>query len=180
MLSNDYILNILSIYGIIQILYIVRMLTEVISMADLSVSIIYIIWSAAIILFGIAEAVTAQLVSIWFLVGAIGALITAFLGGNIYIQLIVFIGVSVLALVITRPLVKKYIKPKTENTNADRVIGQNAVVVEEINNIKETGAVKADGKVWTARSENEDIIEADSIVKVKKISGVKLIVNKNI
>lgn len=145
-------------------------------MAELSENTVYIIWAVAIIVFGIAEAATAQLVSIWFLIGAVAGLISAFCGANFYVQLIVFIAVSVLALVITRPLVKKYIKPKKEHTNADRVLTQDGIVVEEINNTLGKGQVKVDGKLWTARSENGDIIPEGSIVKTEKISGVKLIV----
>ena len=145
-------------------------------MAELSENTAYIIWTVAIIVFGIAEAATAQLVSIWFVIGAVAGLISAFCGANFYVQLIVFIAVSVLALVITRPLVKKYIKPKKEHTNADRVLTQDGIVVEEINNTLGKGQVKVDGKLWTARSENGDIIPEGSIVKTEKISGVKLIV----
>lgn len=145
-------------------------------MAELSENTVYIIWAAAIIVFGIAEAATAQLVSIWFVIGAVAGLISAFCGANLYVQFIVFIAVSVLALVITRPLVKKYIKPKKEHTNADRVLTQEGIVVEEINNTLGKGQVKVDGKLWTARSANGDVIPEGSIVKTEKISGVKLIV----
>lgn len=145
-------------------------------MAEASDMAMYIIWAAAIIVFGIAEAVTAQLVSIWFVLGAVAGLVAALCGGNLYIQLIVFIVVSIIALVITRPLIKKYIKPKKEHTNADRVLTQDGIVVEEINNINGTGQVKIDGKIWTARSSDGNIIPVDSIVRTEKISGVKLIV----
>lgn len=145
-------------------------------MAEASDMAMYIIWAAAIIVFGIAEAVTAQLVSIWFVLGAVVGLVAALCGGNLYIQLIVFIVVSIIALVITRPLIKKYIKPKKEHTNADRVLTQDGIVVEEINNINGTGQVKIDGKIWTARSSDGNIIPVDSIVWTEKISGVKLIV----
>lgn len=145
-------------------------------MVEITETTMYIFWAAAIILFGIAEAVTAQLVSIWFLIGAIAALIAAFFGANLIIQIIVFIAVSVLALVITRPLVKKYINPKKEHTNADRVIGQVGIVAEDIDNIKATGQVKADGKIWTARATDNSIIPSGCEVIIEKIDGVKLIV----
>lgn len=145
-------------------------------MVEITETTMYIFWAAAIILFGIAEAVTAQLVSIWFLIGAIAALIAAVFGANLIVQIIIFIAVSILALVITRPLVKKYINPKKEYTNADRVIGQIGIVVEDINNIKAAGQVKADGKVWTARSVDNSIIPSGSEIIIEKIDGVKLIV----
>ncbi len=145
-------------------------------MVEITETMMYIFWAAAIILFGVAEAVTAQLVSIWFLIGAIAALIAAFFGANLIIQIIVFIAVSILALVITRPLVKKYINPKKEHTNADRVIGQVGIVAEDIDNIRATGQVKADGKIWTARATDNSIIPSGCEVIIEKIDGVKLIV----
>lgn len=145
-------------------------------MVEITETTMYIFWAAAIILFGVAEAVTAQLVSIWFLIGAIAALIAAFCSANLIIQIIVFIAVSIFALVITRPLVKKYINPKKEHTNADRVIGQVGIVAEDIDNIRATGQVKADGKIWTARATDNSIIPSGCEVIIEKIDGVKLIV----
>lgn len=138
----------------------------------------YIVWACAIVIFAIAEGLTAQLVSIWFVIGAIAGLIASFCQASIPIQIIVFIAVSIIALLLTRPLVKKKLTPKIQSTNADRCIGQEAIVIEEINNIAPTGQVKADGKVWTARSSNGNIISKDEIVIVEKIDGVKLIVSE--
>lgn len=145
-------------------------------MVEITQTTVYIFWAAAILVFGIAEAVTVQMVSIWFLVGAIAALIAALCGASPVIQIIVFIAVSVLALVITRPLVKKYISPKKENTNADRVIGQIGIVTEDIDNINAIGQVKVDGKIWTARSADNSNLSAGSEVVIDRIDGVKLIV----
>lgn len=140
-------------------------------------STMYIIWAAAILLFGIAEGVTVQLVSIWFLIGAVAALIAAFCGAGIPVQVTVFVAVTVVTLIATRPIVKKKLNTKTVKTNADRCIGQEGVVIEEINNLLPSGQVKVDGKVWTARSKSPDVtIPKDSIVLIEKIDGVKLIV----
>ena len=136
----------------------------------------YIVWAAAIIIFGVLEGVTAQLVSIWFVAGAIAALISVPLGAPQWLQFVIFFAVSLAVLAATRPLIKKRITPKQEKTNADRCIGQDAIVIEEINNILPTGQVKADGKVWSARSSDNSIIPVDTIVNVEKIDGVKLIV----
>lgn len=136
------------------------------------------VWTIAIILFAVLEAVTAQLVSIWFVLGAIGALITAFLGGEIWLQIVIFIAISVVTLLLTKPLVKKVINPKTQKTNADKCIGETGIVIEEINNISSTGQVKINGNVWTARSTNGDIISKEDLVTVDKIDGVKLMVTK--
>lgn len=145
-------------------------------MVEITQTAMYIFWAAAIILFGAAEAVTAQLVSIWFVVGAIASLISAIFGASIPIQIVIFIAVTILALVITRPLVKKYINPKKEYTNADKVIGQTGIVAEDIDNIKATGQVKVDGKVWTARSADNSNIPAGNEIIIDRIDGVKLIV----
>lgn len=140
-------------------------------------STMYIIWAAAILLFGIAEGVTVQLVSIWFLIGAVVALIAAFCGASIPVQVVIFVAVTIVTLIATRPIVKKKLNPKRVKTNADRCIGQEGIVIEEINNLLPTGQVKVDGKVWTARSESpETVIPKGSLVLIEKIDGVKLIV----
>jgi len=88
----------------------------------------------------------------------------------------VFLAVSAIALIATRPLVKKKILLRTTPTNSDMVIGESAVVEEEIDNLAGIGAVKVQGKIWSARSDNGEQIPAGSIVRVSKIEGVKLIV----
>jgi membrane protein implicated in regulation of membrane protease activity len=119
---------------------------------------------------------TIQIVSVWFAVGALVAIIPAAFGSNIAVQMIVFVSASVLFLVIARPIVKRYFSVTKQATNADMVIGQIGLVVEEIDNIKESGRVKISGLTWTARSENESEIVADTEVVVNRIEGVKLIV----
>lgn len=137
-----------------------------------------IIWAAAIIVFGVLEAVTAQLVSIWFVIGAIGAFVAALFDASVTVQVIIFIAVTIIALLVTRPLVKKFVHPKKQATNADRVLNQTGIVIEEINNLNATGQVKVDGKVWSAKSADDSIIEVNEQIIIKKISGVKLIVEK--
>ncbi len=139
----------------------------------------YLIWAVAIVGFGILEGITFQLMSIWFMIGSIAGLVAALCSAPFYLQLIIAIAVSVLALIITRPIVLKYLKPKIQSTNADRCIGANAIVLEEIDNLKSTGCVKIDGKEWTARAQNGEIIPKDALVRVEKIEGVKLIVSRN-
>ena len=137
----------------------------------------YIVWTVAIVAFAIFEGVTAQLVSIWFVIGAIASLIATACGAELWLQIVIFFAVSVLVLILTRPIVKRRINTKIEKTNADRCIGKDGVVVEEINNLLPTGQVKTDGKVWTARSSDQSIIPKDTVVTVEKIDGVKLIVS---
>ena len=135
------------------------------------------VWSVAIVVFLVLEAITVGIASIWFALGSICALLAALLGAPTWLQIIWFVAISLLTLFLTRPLVKKYVHNKTQPTNADRVIGCPAVVTEEINNLEGSGAVKIDGKEWTARSEDGSFIPSDSIVKVVRIEGVKLIVS---
>ena len=139
----------------------------------------YIVWICAGIIFGVLEAVTVQLVSVWFVIGSCAALVSSLLGAKLYVQIIVFIVTSVLMLLITRPIVKKKLTVKVEPTNADRCIGLIATVIEDINNIDGTGLVKVDGKIWTARSLDSSIIEKGTKVIIEKIDGVKLIVKKD-
>ncbi len=133
------------------------------------------LWLGLTILFGLIEAATVGLTSIWFAAGALAAMIAAAFSANIWVQLIVFALVSALLLIFTRPLVRKFLTPKLEATNADALIGQTALVIEEIDNDRETGAARIDGKVWSARSADGSVIETDQKGIVVRIEGVKLI-----
>ena len=136
------------------------------------------VWLAVLGLFIITELATVQLTTIWFAGGALVALMLASFGvKSIIIQIIAFLAVSVVLLIATRPLVKKHINKKSQPTNADRCIGSKAVVTEEINNLLAQGSVKVNGVEWSARSENDTVIPKDTAVTVKRIDGVKLIVN---
>lgn len=138
-------------------------------------------WVAALVVFLIVEAVTAGLVSIWFVFGSLVALICAALGAAVWLQIFWFVIVSVATLVLTRPLVKRYVDSRSVATNADRSIGRTAVVTERIDNLAATGAVKLDGVVWTARSTDDAVaIEAGERVTVRAIEGVKLIVERTV
>lgn len=136
------------------------------------------VWIAAAIAFIIIEASTTQLVTIWFAAGSAAATIAALLKAGTPVQLIVFVAVSFIALVVTRPIVKKLTKQNFSPTNADRFIGETAIVTQCIDNIAETGLVKLQGTVWTARSAEGNTIAEGETVTVKKIEGVKLIVEK--
>ena len=135
-------------------------------------------WIGAMVLFLIVEGLTVGLVSMWFAVGSLAAMICAMLDVEIWIQIVVFLAVSALALCLTRPLAKKFINGKKQPTNADMIIGKECKVTETIDNFAGTGAVYVDGKTWTARSENNEVIEKDESVYALRIEGVKLIVNK--
>ena len=136
----------------------------------------WLIISAVLI---VTEIITLGLTTIWFAAGALVAALGAYVGLGIIAQLILFIVVSVILLELTRPLAIKYLNDKTVRTNADSLIGEIAIVTEDIDNIAGKGAVKIQGEVWTARStEDEMTIEKEAKVQVLDISGVKLIVNK--
>lgn len=137
-----------------------------------------IVWLALLIIFAVAEAATVGLTSVWFAVGSLGALVCALAGGNIWLQLGIFIVLSLVCLVALRPLAKKYLNTRVEPTNADRVIGQEARVTQDIDNIQGTGAVTIGGVTWTARSEHDTPIPAGAMVRVLRIEGVKVIVEE--
>lgn len=136
------------------------------------------VWIALTLLFLVAEAATVQIVSIWFAVGALAALLAEVLGANLYVELILFVGISLVLLFTTRPFVKKKLLKKVEPTNVDRNIGAQAVVLEEIDNIKGQGLVSVKGVHWTARSADGDVIAPQTQVIVQAIEGVKLIVKE--
>lgn len=137
-----------------------------------------IVWLALLIIFAVAEAATVGLTSVWFAIGSLGALVCALVGGNIWLQLGIFIVLSLVCLVALRPLAKKYLNNRVEPTNADRVIGQEARVTQDIDNIQGTGAVTIGGVTWTARSEHDTPIPAGAMVRVLRIEGVKVIVEE--
>ena len=134
------------------------------------------IWFGLLILFGLLEAVTVSVVSIWFMAGSLAAILAALCGASLPVQIVLFLAVSVALLACLRPLVRKYVSPKITATNADRVIGKTAVVTESIDNIAAQGAVKVGGVVWTARSSGGKPIAAGAQVQVDRIEGVKLYV----
>lgn len=136
------------------------------------------IWIAAIIIFGVAEAATAGLTSIWFVLGGVAGLIAAVCGGPVWLQVGLFFAVSIAALAFTRPLVVKLMKKDIKPTNADRVLNNVGRVTERIDNALPSGAVYIDGKTWTARSADGEVIEPDAAVRILRMEGVKLIVQK--
>lgn len=136
------------------------------------------IWLALLIVFGIVEAATAALTSIWFAAGALAATTAALLGGPLWLQILLFLVVSAAALAVTRPLVRRYVDSRKVPTNVGRLMGQTARVTEDIDNIAGTGTVYIDGKTWSARSADGMLIAKDTLIRVERIEGVKLIVKK--
>lgn len=133
-------------------------------------------WLAVIVIAAIVEGVTSQLVSIWFVAGGIGALIANVMGAQMWLQFLVFILITSITLIATRPIVNKMINFKKTVTNADRYIGKCGTVITEINNTLGEGQVNVSGSIWTARSADNTIIKVNQRVIIKSIEGVKLIV----
>ena len=143
----------------------------------MQVNVMLFVWLGLLALFLIAEFATVQLTTVWFAVGALVSLLLAAFGvDNVAVQIIVFALVSLIMLILTRPLVKKWMRRRTQPTNADMVIGEQAVVTEAIDNAQAEGLVKVKGAVWSARSADDSRIPVGAAVTVKAIEGVKLIV----
>ena len=134
------------------------------------------IWLILLVVLVAGEAITVGLTFIWFAAGALGGLLISVLGGAVWLQVVVFLILSAVTLVLVRPAAAKLLTPGISPTNADRVLSQIALVTEEIDNIAETGQVKLFGQVWSARSENGDIIPIQSRVRILRIEGVKVFV----
>lgn len=132
-------------------------------------------WFIAIFVFLIIEALTLNLVTIWFAFGSLCAFISVYFTDNLIIQLVVFIIMTSLSLILTRPIVNKYIKKNIEKTNVDKVMGKIGIALTDIEPLK-NGRVKVDGKNWMASSEEK--IKKDDKIEVLKIDGAKVIVRK--
>ncbi len=135
------------------------------------------VWIAVIAAAVVIEAISAQLLSIWFALGGFAALVASFFTDNVTLQVIIFAAVSAVSVAVIFPFAGKIMKKEHIKTNADRYIGKTAIVTEKISNINARGQVKVDNQIWSARSENGDEICAGTAVKVLKIEGVKLIVS---
>lgn len=142
----------------------------------------WLIWLGIAIAMLLIEAFTVDLIAVWFAVaGLINVVITAIFPELFYVwQILIFVLVATILLLSTRKMVKKFLKRRQDQeTNLDLVVNHKGRVMEEINNDYETGAVKINGIVWSARSANGEIVEIDALVNVLQIKGNKLIVEKN-
>ncbi|MCR5425407.1 MAG: NfeD family protein [Lachnospiraceae bacterium] len=138
-----------------------------------------ILWLVILVISIVVEIITMGLTSIWFAGGALIALIAAAVGGPFWLQVLLFLLVSLLLLFVTRPIATKYFNRERKTTNAESLVGEKAVVQEEIDNLKETGKVTVRGMEWTARTKADgETIPAETVVKIEAIQGVKLIVSK--
>lgn len=138
-----------------------------------------IFWLGAVIVLIVIEIATMGLTTIWFAGGALAACIAALLHATLMVQVLLFLTVSVLLLVFTRPAALRYLNNNRTKTNAESLVGKDAVVTQEIDNLKAQGQVQVNGLEWTARSvSGHEAIEKDTIVVIEKIDGVKLMVRR--
>lgn len=137
------------------------------------------VWLIAVVIFLGVELSTVTLTSIWFAAGALAAMLVAMFDGNLIVQIIAFLIVAFGLLYATKPWAKKFIDTKKVSTNADRAIGQKVRVLERVSNIDQTGRAIVHGLEWTVRTEDDNIIiEQGELVRVVRITGVKLIVER--
>ena len=134
------------------------------------------LWLAVAAAALIIEVLTVNLVSVWFIAGAIAAFVASLMGAGFWIQLCVFIVISAILIIAVMPAAKKLVAKSKTATNSDRIIGEKAIVTEKIDNISATGQIKVLGNIWSAKSSDGSIIESGETVIIEKISGVKAIV----
>lgn len=134
-------------------------------------------WLILFIVLIVIEVLTMGLTTIWFAGGALIALLMAFAGFGLPLQIAVFIVVSVVLLLLTRPIAVKYFNTERQKTNAESLIGQQALVLADVDTLHASGLVKVNGQEWSAKTDEPDgFIPKDSIVSIEGIQGVKLIV----
>ena len=135
-------------------------------------------WLILLVVLIVIELATMGLTTIWFAGGAVVGFIASILGANILIQVVLFLAVSIALLVCTRPFAARYINGNHEKTNVESLIGKQAVVTQEIDNLMETGEARLEGKEWMARAEDGKKISKGAVVTVTRVSGVKLMVKE--
>ncbi|MDD7220355.1 MAG: NfeD family protein [Clostridia bacterium] len=138
-----------------------------------------LIWLGILAVLLLIEAITAGLTTIWFAGGALIAAVASYFGADLVVQLLLFLCVSLVLLIFTRPLALRYFNKKTTQTNVNSLIGKKAVVIQDIDNLAQTGKVQINDIEWTARSADDGKkISKDAIVLIREIHGVKLIVEE--
>ena len=136
-----------------------------------------IAWLVLILLFLVMEGTTVAVISLWFAVGALAALIVSFFAPVVW-QVVAFFVVSCVLLAALRPIVRKYLKPKIVKTNVDSVIGAVGLVTADIDNISACGEVKLGSIIWSARSTSGDPIATGTKIRVDRVEGVKVFVSE--
>ncbi|MBQ9063865.1 MAG: NfeD family protein [Blautia sp.] len=139
-----------------------------------------VIWLAVMVFLLFTEATTINLVTIWFAGGALAAAIAAYLHAGVIPQMLIFLAVSLVLLLITRPLCIKFMKKNNVKTNVDSLIGRTAVVTEDIDNLAQTGKVLINDVDWMARTTSDTVhISKGAVVKIEEVRGAHLIVKES-
>lgn len=139
-----------------------------------------ILWLVVLIVSIVVEIISLGLTSIWFAGGAIVALILSALSLPLWLQILVFLVVSIVLMVFTRPIAVKYFNKDRVRTNVESMIGRQAIVISEVNNLQGIGQVTVGGQEWTARSEDDNKnLQVGTVVQVVAVNGVKLIVRED-
>lgn len=138
-----------------------------------------LVWLGILAVLLIIEAATVGLVTVWFAGGALAAAIASGAGAGVITQWLLFLTVSLVLLLFTRPLAVRYMKRGIPRTNVNSLIGKKAVVIQKIDNLSQTGQVRINDIEWMARTESdEETIPEKSVVEIEAVRGVKLIVKK--
>lgn len=139
-------------------------------------SYLWIVWLALFVILLVVEAMGPGLVCLWFAFGALVAFVLNLCGASLTVQVVTFAVSSLVFVVLLRPLAKRYVNDRKTATNADAILGREGVVVQEIDAVKGTGQVKAQGQLWTARGADAGVLQPGTPVRVLRIEGAKLIV----
>lgn len=140
---------------------------------------ISIIWLVVLAILLVVEFLTLGLTTVWFAGGALIAFLISLAGGPLWLQLLLFIVISVVLLLFTRPIAVKYFNKDIQKTNVDSIPGEKGIVTATIDNLKSEGQVTIKGMEWSARAKSGNIIEKGKVVKVTAVEGVKLIVEED-
>ncbi len=138
-----------------------------------------VIWLIILVVLVVIEIFTLGLTTIWFAGGALVAIAVAALGGPVWLQVLTAVIVSAVLLFFTRPVAVKYFNRDRERTNAESLVGRQAIVTGEINNLQGIGQVAVNGMEWTARTITDgQVIKTGEVVAIRGINRVKLLVER--
>ena len=139
-----------------------------------------VFWIVALIAFSLIEIFTMGLTTIWFAGGSLIAFIVALVGGPLWLQVTLMVLTSILLLIFTRPVAVKYFNKDRVRTNVESMVGKQAIVISEVDNLQGIGQVNVSGNEWSARSSDDRIrLPEGTVVRVLAVSGVKLIVGQD-
>lgn len=136
-----------------------------------------IYWLIAVGVFLVLEIITLGLTTIWFAGGSLIAFLAGILGAPLWIQIVLFLLVSIVLLIFTRPIAEKHLNNSRTKTNIDELVGKHGKVIEEIDNFNQTGKIMLNGMEWMARSNDANTkIPPDTKVEVREIEGAHVLV----